>query len=60
MKKQTWWLKFWDNQNGQDLIEYALLVGLLALGAIAVLPNMISGVAVVYSKVNSALQIWAR
>jgi Flp pilus assembly pilin Flp len=60
MKKQTWWLKFWDNQNGQDLIEYALLVGFIALGASAVLPNMISGAGVIYSKVNSALQIWAR
>ena len=25
----------WGEQNGQDLTEYALLLGLLALGAIA-------------------------
>ncbi len=60
MKKQTWWLQFWYNQNGQDLIEYSLLVGFLALAASAVLPNMIGGVGTIYSRVNSALQVWAR
>jgi Flp pilus assembly pilin Flp len=46
---------FLKDEEGQDLVEYALLLVFLALAAIAVLPTLGSSVNRVFSQSNSAL-----
>ena len=47
--------KFIRDEEGQDLVEYALLLVFLALAAIAVLPTLGSSVNRVFSQSNSSL-----
>jgi Flp pilus assembly pilin Flp len=46
---------FLKDEEGQDLVEYALLLVFLALAAITILPTLGSSVNVVFSESNSAL-----
>jgi Flp pilus assembly pilin Flp len=50
-------MKFIKDEQGQDLVEYALLLVFLALAAIAILPTLGSSVNKVFSQSNSALQV---
>ena len=47
--------QFLNDEEGQDLIEYALLLVFLALAAITVLPTLGSSVNRVFSQSNSSL-----
>jgi len=47
--------KFMKDEEGQDLVEYALLLVFLALAEIAILPTLGSSVNRVFSQSNSAL-----
>jgi Flp pilus assembly pilin Flp len=47
--------KFTNDEEGQDLVEYALLLVFLALAAIAILPTLGSSVNRVFSQSNSSL-----
>ena len=47
--------KFLKDEEGQDLVEYALLLVFLALAAITILPTLGSSVNKVFSQSNSAL-----
>lgn len=49
-------LSLLKNNKGQSLIEYLLLVALMAIGTIAVLRTLNKTVAVNFSNVTSALQ----
>lgn len=49
-------LTFIRNNKGQSLIEYLLLVALMAVGSIAVLRSLNKTVAVNFANVTSALQ----
>ena len=40
---------------GQDLIEYALMAGFVAVAAGAIMPGVASSINVVFSKVNSIM-----
>ena len=46
---------FLQDEQGQDLVEYALLLAFIALAAIAVLKNVSTGVGTMFNKVNSTL-----
>ena len=41
--------------NGQDLIEYALMAGFVAVAAGALMPNIASSISAVFSKISSIL-----
>jgi pilus assembly protein Flp/PilA len=41
--------------RGQDLIEYALMAGFVAVAAGALMPNVASSISTVFSKINSLL-----
>jgi pilus assembly protein Flp/PilA len=43
------------NESGQDLLEYALLVALIALVCVAVITSTGSGVKTIFTNINSAL-----
>ena len=44
---------FWNDTQGQDLVEYALAAGLVAVAAVAVMPGLSSTVNNVFSKIQS-------
>ena len=47
--------EFIRDEEGQDLVEYALLLVFLALAAISILPTLGSSVNRVFSQSNSSL-----
>ena len=48
-------LKALKDSRGQDLIEYALMAGFVAVAAGAVMPNVASSISTVFSKISSVL-----
>ena len=44
-----------NNIKGQDLIEYALMAGFVAVAAGALMPNIASSISTVFSKISSVL-----
>ncbi len=48
-------LELWSETEGQDLVEYSLLLGFLALAALAVLNGVKSNVTIIYSKAGSTI-----
>jgi pilus assembly protein Flp/PilA len=48
-------LKIWTDQRGQDLIEYALMAGFVAVAAGAVMPGVATSLSQIFSKVGSVL-----
>lgn len=51
----AWKLKFWKETRGQDLIEYALMAGFVAVAAGAVMPNVSSSVTAIFNKIDTLL-----
>ena len=41
--------------RGQDLIEYALMAGFVAVAAGAIMPGVASSINIIFSKVNSIM-----
>lgn len=41
--------------QGQDLIEYALMAGFVAVAAGAIMPNVASSISTIFSQVSSVL-----
>jgi Flp pilus assembly pilin Flp len=48
-------LKVWKDKHGQDLIEYALMAGFVAVAAGALMPNVASSISTVFSKISSVM-----
>ena len=46
---------FCRGDQGQDLIEYALMAGFVAVAAGALMPNVASSISTVFSKIQSLL-----
>jgi pilus assembly protein Flp/PilA len=47
------WKGFWRDEQGQDLVEYALAAGLVAVAAVAAMPALSTTVNTVFSKIAS-------
>ena len=45
----------WKDTKGQDLIEYALLAGFVAVAAGAILPQVTAQINIIFSKITSLL-----
>jgi Flp pilus assembly pilin Flp len=45
----------WRTTRGQDLIEYALMAGFVAVAAGAIIPNVASSISTVFSQVASMI-----
>jgi len=43
------------NKKGQDLIEYALMAGFVAVAAGAIMPGVATSISTIFSKVASVL-----
>ncbi|HTC34104.1 MAG TPA: hypothetical protein VK724_12075 [Bryobacteraceae bacterium] len=48
-------LKVWKDTKGQDLIEYALMAGFVAVAAGAIMPGVASSISVIFSKISSVM-----
>jgi pilus assembly protein Flp/PilA len=48
-------LEIWRDTLGQDLIEYALMAGFVAVAAGAIMPGVTSSVSKIFSKVASVM-----
>ena len=48
-------MKIWKDTRGQDLIEYALMAGFVAVSAGAIMPGVASSINVIFSQVNSIM-----
>jgi pilus assembly protein Flp/PilA len=55
MNKLIWKLRELTNTSGQDLIEYALMAGFVAVAAGAVMPGVADSISTIFSKVGSVL-----
>jgi pilus assembly protein Flp/PilA len=47
--------RIWRDSRGQDLIEYALMAGFVAVAAGAIMPGVASSINVIFSQVNSIM-----
>ncbi|HEV2523256.1 MAG TPA: hypothetical protein VGT24_12815 [Candidatus Acidoferrales bacterium] len=47
--------RLWKEEEGQDLIEYALLVALIALTAAAAFPPIATSLSTVFTKASTCL-----
>ena len=48
-------VKVWKDTRGQDLIEYALMAGFVAVAAGAIMPGVASSISTIFSKVSSVM-----
>jgi len=48
-------LKVWKDTRGQDLIEYALMAGFVAVAAGAIMPTVAGNISTIFSKVSSVV-----
>lgn len=46
---------FWKDTQGQDLVEYALAAGMVAVAAVAAMPNLSGTVNNVFTKIASII-----
>lgn len=51
----VWRIKIWSDTRGQDLIEYALLSGFVAIAAGAIMPGVTTAISRVFCKIASTM-----
>jgi len=47
--------EFWSDTQGQDLIEYALMAGFVAVAAGAAMPSVSASISSIFAKIGSVL-----
>ena len=55
LKLKIWHDNFRKDQRGQDLIEYALMAGFVAVAAGAIMPGVATSISTIFSKVASVM-----
>jgi pilus assembly protein Flp/PilA len=55
LRLRVWRLEIWKDTRGQDLIEYALMAGFVAVAAGAIMPNVASSISTIFSQISSVL-----
>jgi pilus assembly protein Flp/PilA len=48
-------VKFAKNRQGQDLIEYALMAGFVAVAAGAIMPTVATSISTIFSQISSVM-----
>jgi pilus assembly protein Flp/PilA len=48
-------MRLWKNTRGQDLIEYALMAGFVAVAGAAIMPQIASKLTTIFSTVDTRL-----
>ena len=52
---KAFWTHFWCDTRGQDLVEYALAAGLVAVAAVACMPGLSGTVNNVFTKIGAII-----
>ena len=55
MQKLIWKLRIWKDTKGQDLIEYALMAGFVAVAAGAIMPGVATSISTIFSKISTVM-----
>src|SRR5579863_6916097 len=55
MKNLILRLKVWKDTRAQDLIEYALMAGFVAVAAGAIMPGVATSISIIFSQVASVM-----
>jgi pilus assembly protein Flp/PilA len=55
MKNLLLKLRIWQDTKGQDLIEYALMAGFVAVAAGAIMPSVATSISTIFSKISSVM-----
>jgi Flp pilus assembly pilin Flp len=50
-----WRVRIWQDTHAQDLIEYALMAGFVAVAAGAIMPGVATKISTIFSKVSSVM-----
>lgn len=48
-------IRAWRDRRGQDLIEYALMAGFVAVAAGAIMPSVASSISIIFSQISSVM-----
>jgi len=48
-------IRVWSDDRGQDLIEYALMAGFVAVAAGAIMPGVATSISTIFSKISSVM-----
>jgi len=51
----VWKLRIWRDTHAQDLIEYALMAGFVAVAAGSIMPGVSTSISRIFSKVASTM-----
>jgi pilus assembly protein Flp/PilA len=51
----VWKLRIWKDTRGQDLMEYALMAGFVAVAAGAIMPGVATSIGTIFSKISNAM-----
>lgn len=51
----VWKLRIWKDTHAQDLIEYALMAGFVAVAAGAIMPGVSTSISRIFSKISSVM-----
>ena len=55
LTNMLWKARLWKDNRGQDLIEYALMAGFVAVAAGAIMPGIATSISTIFSKVASVM-----
>jgi len=55
LARTLYFVQIWKETKGQDLIEYALMAGFVAVAAGAIMPGVANSISAIFSQVSSAL-----
>jgi pilus assembly protein Flp/PilA len=55
IKNIFWSLAILKDTKGQDLIEYALMAGFVAVAAGAIMPGVSTNISTIFSKISSSM-----
>ena len=59
LKVYSWAIRLARNVEGQDLIEYEMMAGFVAVAAAALMPNINTSLSTVFSKIKSVMIVAA-
>jgi len=55
LNRLLWNLMIWKDTRAQDMIEYALMAGFVAVAAGAILPGVSTSISTIFSKMASVM-----
>lgn len=55
MKNLVYKMRIFKDTRGQDLIEYALMAGFVAVAAGAIMPSVATSISTIFSKIGSVM-----